>query len=107
MAGNDPSRLARLQLLDRAQPAGQVAIEGRNVTREEEISEKPCARRLVEDREVGVGVRGRPGFDDEEPVPKFELALVGDQKGGQDDGRSGKGLSANQVLPGGDVSLLA
>src|SRR5262245_62035955 len=76
------------------------------MARKKKVAEKPRARRLVEDRDIRIGVRGWPGFDDEKPVSEIELAPIGDQKSGHDDVRSREGLGADQFLPGGDVALL-
>ena len=50
-----------LSSVERGQEAAQVAVEDRHMTDEQQIAQPQRSARAIEDREIGVGVRGRPG----------------------------------------------
>ena len=82
MAGHDPGGL-RGSGPPVADPADQAAVEGGNVIGEEKIAEEPGVGFLVADGNVRVGVRRRPGFEEERAVAEIEIEARADRSVGK------------------------
>src|SRR5262247_3955255 len=85
MAGDHALRRQARQRIEHAQPAAQAAVKDRNVVEEHEVARQQGLRLLVEHREVGVGMGGRPRMENQPAPAEVENILAVDQPGGRDD----------------------
>src|SRR3546814_4060838 len=72
MAGNDATDVIGQQAVQHREPAEQAAVEGRQAALEEKVAGPQRAGLLIVHREIGVGVRGRPGLQAQRPSARSE-----------------------------------
>jgi hypothetical protein len=78
----------RPHVFERGEEAAQAAIEDRYVPDEQQVAQPQRPARPIEDREVGIGVRRRPGTQAQHPPAQVEV-LGGRDQSRRDDDRSG------------------
>src|SRR5204863_953561 len=73
------------EFVHHGEPAFQAAVEYRQMPQEYQVTAKERARRLVQHRQVGVGVGRAPGFQPEYAATEIELRFAIDEPRRWDD----------------------
>ncbi len=73
----------------------------------QEIAEEECSCRVIEDRQIVVGVCRRPGFERERPVTEIQIQRVGDEDGRRNDVRARERCVSNTLASIRQITVLA
>src|SRR5262249_27879538 len=107
MAGYDTGGRQTGEIVAYGKPAADAPVDDRDVPGEEEVAREQGSGRLVEHRQVVVGVGGRPGLKHERPMAEVEGEFAGHQGRGRDDPYLRQQFVAHRAAERVDVMLPA